>query len=507
MRIRRGLRSTVVAVTLIIVAGAGLRAQPGVPYGVEGEFLVFMNVQPVPANVTLEYRLPGKPRLARHSFTLKPASRHTLSLADAPYLRDATACFRAVSDVPIAAGRIAWFKTGDVSYGGDEEYPGAPAPSTTWLFAEGFVAPDNDTWIVLTNPLEAAAQVTLEWFRDGGPLTVTRHAVPPLEQVAVRAGARPEIGTGTLSVRLTSDVPVLAERVLQWGIALGGPSWVSWVSTGITSSPGFRSSSRTWYFPELKTGDTAEAYLCLLNPNDADASVTVQAIARPAGSAASRASSRGEAVPVRPGEVAARETLRVPRRSRFTWDVHRRLPRFTGALAVESDLPVVAELPNYWDAGGQWHRGGVARSGAPAPSTDWFIPEGYEGPPNELSLVLFNPLPVPARVKYEGIRDGGEGNRSGASLVPPLGIVSIPLRAPAGVDGRLGFHIDADSPIVAAEVTVRSAGDISRALLYNSMGVTALSDVWYLPRAFDPSRHPPAAGPATAASGRSTGEF
>jgi hypothetical protein len=55
-------------------------------------------------------------------------------------------------------------------------------------------------------------------------------------------------------------------------------------------------------------------------------------------------------------------------------------------------------------------------------------------------------------------------------------------------NGRLGFRICAESPVVAAEVTARPVAGLPRAFLYNSMGVTALSDVWYLPRAFDPSK-------------------
>jgi hypothetical protein len=477
MKTFRALRSPA-CVAVFAFASSGLLAQPGVPYRVEGEFLAFLNPGPVPANVSLEYRLPGKVKMSRYSFTMRPASRHTISVTDAPFLRDAAAFFKAVSDVPIAAGRIAWFKMGDVSYGGDEEYQGVHAPSTAWLFAEGFTDPRFDTWLVLTNPLDAVAQVTLEWFRESLPPAVTRHAVPPLRQVVIRAGKMPEIGTGTFGIRLTSDVPVLAERVLQWGISVGGPSDGSWVSTGITGAPGVRSSSRTWYFPDLESGGGAEAYLCILNPQDAEATATLRAFPRAEGRAARR----------KPAELPAPATIRVPRRSRFTSPLHGRWPHFTGALVVESDLPIVAELSSYWNAGGQWHRGGILRSGTASPSTDWFIPEGFEGPPNELSLVLFNPLPAPARVKYEGLRDGGEGNRSGSSLVPPMGIAAISLRAPPGVDARLGFRIVAESPIVAAEVTARPVAGIPRAFLYNSTGVTALSEVWYLPRAFDPSR-------------------
>jgi hypothetical protein len=162
------------------------------------------------------------------------------------------------------------------------------------------------------------------------------------KQVKVRARSRftvavhrEELGIGVhdgprgdVSVKVESDLPVVAERPVYFNY-MG--SW-----DGGHDVVGAVDAFRTWYFAEGCTRPGFHTWLCLQNPQEKDANVTLRYMC-------------GD------GSNVTKQ-VKVRARSRFTVAVHREElgigvhdgPRGDVSVKVESDLPVVAERPVYF---------------------------------------------------------------------------------------------------------------------------------------------------------------
>ena len=102
---------------------------------------------------------------------------------------------------------------------------GAPALSTTWLFAEGFTAPDySETWILVANPADAPATATLRLRRPDGTGTDAGLQIPPRSRVGVRVNDQPGFDHTEFGADVAATSPVVAERVTYFRIAEATPA-------------------------------------------------------------------------------------------------------------------------------------------------------------------------------------------------------------------------------------------------------------------------------------------
>jgi hypothetical protein len=121
------------------------------------------------------------------------------------------------SSEPIVAERPMYFNYNGVWDGG-HNVVGSTQPHKQWVFAEGCTRPAFNTWLCLQNPGDTPAKVRLDYLCGDGANIGRELTVSPRSRatVAVHSDAL-GIGVhdnarGDVSIRVTSDVPIMAER-------------------------------------------------------------------------------------------------------------------------------------------------------------------------------------------------------------------------------------------------------------------------------------------------------
>jgi hypothetical protein len=136
------------------------------------------------------------------------------------------------------------------------------APSTTWLFPEGFTGSDFNTFFLINNPSAGPASVTLTYFLDNGTTVTDTRAIAAHSRETVFANANPSLEQTAFATRITSAVPVVAERAMYWGGFGEGHA-----AAGVTALAG------TWGFAEgladSNFGMPFETFYLFVNPSAA----------------------------------------------------------------------------------------------------------------------------------------------------------------------------------------------------------------------------------------------
>jgi hypothetical protein len=174
------------------------------------------------------------------------------------------------SDLPLIAERPMYFNYQGQMAGGSTQF-GATSPGTDWLFAEGTTRNNNadgryDEYLCIQNPGGTPAGVTLTYMFTDGTTKQTRKMVVPNSRQTVSVNA--EVGPDTdVSVRVTSDAPVVVERPMYYNYHGALP--------GGDVELGCKATARTWYFAEGTNRDGFEEWLTLLNPGAEPAEVNL----------------------------------------------------------------------------------------------------------------------------------------------------------------------------------------------------------------------------------------
>jgi len=94
-------------------------------------------------------------------------------------------------------------------------------PGTTWYLPEGCTGGDFETWVLIQNPGESEAHVTLTYQGAEGSIPGPELTLPPGSRKTVNvADTCP--GWWDVSTQITSDQPVNCERSMYWGNRIGG---------------------------------------------------------------------------------------------------------------------------------------------------------------------------------------------------------------------------------------------------------------------------------------------
>ena len=171
-------------------------------------------------------------------------SRGTIKVDDVPGLSATEVSTKVESDVPVAVERAVYFDYHGKTGGHDAE--AVSALGTQWFLAEGYTGPGFDTYVLLANPSDSDADVTMAFLLEDG--TVRTHGVilPANSRTTVHANdIVPNLGFST-SVSVNNKVGIAVERAMYFeyaGIWDGGHDAEA-VST----------TSRSWYFAEGYTG-------------------------------------------------------------------------------------------------------------------------------------------------------------------------------------------------------------------------------------------------------------
>ncbi|MBK5092584.1 MAG: DUF362 domain-containing protein, partial [Actinobacteria bacterium] len=175
------------------------------------------------ANVTLELMTTagGTLGLARADLLVPAESRRTVRLNDIAPGVDVSAHVH--SDTPVVAERSMFWPAGGGRAGHDSI--GMTAPAKEFFLPEGCTAYGFETWLLVQNPTDREAAVSVYAMREGGESRVSEFSLGASQRRTLRMN---DHYTGNLSIRVESSQPVACERAVYWNNRGGGTSSIGY---------------------------------------------------------------------------------------------------------------------------------------------------------------------------------------------------------------------------------------------------------------------------------------
>lgn len=333
------------------------------------------NGSALPATLVARFLLDSG-RVVKRAFSLQPRSRVTVDAAFVPELAGHAFGSEFTSNRAVVVERT-------VEWGGDGRYAhaeaAAPNPSRTWYFAEGATHSGLSVFYLLTNPGDEVADIDVMFLTTpapGGEVATRRYRVAPharhtlwLDAESRQPGAH-WLANRDLGARITSTVPVVAERVVYLTDTDGR-------LRGGTAVVGAIAPSRSWVLADVQTGPVFDTFVLLANPGDVDAVATVS-FQGPNGVSASRA----YVVP-----ALGRATVWV---NREEFGGQRLFADGSLVVSVAASQEIVVERAQWWGDGsprGTWAEGHAILA-APRGAHVWRIADVETGGPRSMDTMV-----------------------------------------------------------------------------------------------------------------------
>ncbi len=182
------------------------------------------------------------------------------------YVPDSEVSIIVEADRGVVAERAVYFDEGGIR--GGSATIGTRRPSRWWYFAEGNTRYGRRQRLVLFNPGDTNAVVTVKYMLANGSVMKRRHQVAAGSRLVLNVDDAAEAGTRKRpAVRLVSSVPIVAERLMFF-------DWQGY--SGGHASIGSLWMSKRWYFAEGFTGGGHSTRLIVANPTKYNAKVKVR---------------------------------------------------------------------------------------------------------------------------------------------------------------------------------------------------------------------------------------
>ena len=333
------------------------------------EYLCLGNPHPRAARAALTYLFTDASSLSRK--VVIPAESRITVFVNTDVGADREVAVALESDLEIAAERPMYF-TYNGDWRGGHDAMGAPSPSSSWYFAEGYTGSGFNEWVCVLNPSNTRSDLIFRFqTQEKGEQVRTGFSVPPRSRASFLVN---DILGADLqnSLKLEASVPVVAERPIYFDY--GGTQDHHW--RGGHCVMGATELSQLYYFAEGTTRSGFEEWLTLQNPNPYGIIVSASYQMGPGQGAAVN---KSYAVPA--GE---RSTVFVPNEVGIEKDV---------SVVLASTAYFLAERPMYFlytGYGANWS-GGDCVIGARRTAVEWFLAEGYTGDGYQTWLCLHNP--------------------------------------------------------------------------------------------------------------------
>ncbi|MBN2027080.1 MAG: L,D-transpeptidase family protein [Actinobacteria bacterium] len=280
-------------------------------------YLLLANPGDDPVNAWVYFFLEGG-GMVDYVFWVGPHSRFTMPVDAFPVVGAASFSMQAHADGPIVAERAMYFDKGYIK--GGHASVGAAQTSQSWYFAEGCTRRFFESYVMVCNPGDEDAFVTMDFYLNEGSLR-HEYLVAAHSRATVPISSQGGLDDTEMAFSVYADHPVVAERSVYYDLdshrgghaALGSP----------VASPG-------WYFAEGYTDNAFDTYLLLSNPSFQPAHVEV-VFQREDGSVFGQ----GYLVPAQ-------------RRVTVSVDSLPGLDRASFSTTVVSDVPIMAERTMYF---------------------------------------------------------------------------------------------------------------------------------------------------------------
>ena len=176
--------------------------------------------------------------------------------------------------LPIIVERAMYKSTSTQPFAAGHGSAGVTAPATNWFLAEGATGPFFDCFILLANPNDTPAAVTIDYLLSDGTTQTKGYEVPANgrftvwvddEQIPAGSGQRP-LDNVAVSSTVTSNVPIIVERTMWWpSPAMSANFW-----TEAHNSPGATATGTRWALAEGEAGGSngTETYILIANTSN-----------------------------------------------------------------------------------------------------------------------------------------------------------------------------------------------------------------------------------------------
>lgn len=405
----------------------GVRWKPYIWHFAEGTtrtefsmFLTICNPGTTDAQVNIKYMLGDGTQIPQ-TLTVIAHSRYTINVNQVVG-PDKDVSLTVWSDQPVIVERPMYFHFGKAKWPGGNVVMGRPQPSTSFFFAEGTTREHFHTFLCMQNPNEETATATVTYMFDGEDPMVTTETLAPHSRKTIDVNK--VVGNGRdVSIEVASDIPIMAERPMYFkykGQITGGH-----VVVGATEP------DTHFFLAEGTTRAGFQEYLCLLNPGETDADVTLRYM-------------------FTDGTIKE-VSVNVPAKSRHTVDVNADVgPDKDVAIEITSDQPIVVERPMYFvyrTADGAIIFGGHNVVAASEPGTSFTFAEGTTRPGFEEWICLLNPGDVEAQVTLTYMfSTGGTQTQTLTVGAHCRATIMVNQVVPPGSD--VSVQIDSTQPIV-----------------------------------------------------------
>ena len=317
-------------------------------------FYLLQNPNPTSTTATVRYLRPLGQTPIERTYVLAPSSRTTIPVDEqGPELASTDLSAVITAPQPIIVERAMYMSRPGQAFAAGHGSAGVTAPATSWFLAEGATGPFFDLFILLANPNDQSAQVTVDYLLLGGTTYTKSYSVPANgrftiwvddEQIPAGSGTRPLDNVAVSStITSTNGMPIIVERAMWWPSPVLGPAF--WMEAH--NSPGATTTATRWAMAEGEVGgpQTVETYILIANTS--------------AGPGTARVTLHFE-----DGTSVDRAFALLPR-SRTNVSVSVEFPAAAGrrfGAVVESlgaaPAQIVVERAMYWDALGQtWAAG------------------------------------------------------------------------------------------------------------------------------------------------------
>ncbi len=316
---------------------------------------------------------------------------------------------------------------------------------STFYFAEGSTHPGFEPYLCIANPGQAAAEVTIDYMLEYGVTRQQILSVPPASRATVPVASFLGHYDDTSHdfgavVTCTNGQMIVAERPMYFiyrGTGSADPDAADtryW--TGGSCVMGAPAPCKRWYFAEGYTGAGFDEWLCVLNPGDETADLTLRFQTQEAGE-----------------KVVT--GWAVPPHTRITLKVNDLLgPDYQCSLALESDRPVVAERPMYFNYRGYGapvnRTGGHCVMGATDLNNEHYFAEGSTRGNFQEWLTIQNQSDTPITVNALYQPAAGQGDNVTRTYTVDAGrrfTVYVPNEV--GLDKDVSVKLSSASPFLA----------------------------------------------------------
>jgi autotransporter-associated beta strand protein len=315
-------------------------------------YLLLANPNNAANSATVQFLRENNTPIVR-TYQLEPNARFTVDAGADPDLVNQSFGMTVRFDLPGVAERSMYFG-GDPLWKAGHESAGVSEPSATWFLAEGATGAYFETFLLLANPNEADAEVTVTFLPDTGVPITKPKTVPASGRLTINIEAEdPALANAAVATRMTSTQPIVVERAQYWPDP--APRWHE-----AHNSFGVTEAGPSWGLAEGRVGGPEEyqTYILIANPGDAETDVTLTFLREG-------------------GKPSFMKTFTVPATSRFnvTTGPGSMVPELQDerfGVRVDAFLvttPIVVERAMYSNAGGVVWSAGTNATGTRLPVT------------------------------------------------------------------------------------------------------------------------------------------